>query len=320
VGRHPEVAALVPLVARLLDDQAPQVVRAALTACTTYRSGELILPICRAGLERSLQGMALRALRAMGVRVAGPLTGMLADPRNPRELRSFAARALGRLGGSGATAGLIAGLVADDRKVRGATLKALNYMRRRGEKPSIGRREEAAVIRIEWLDYLALHRLAAALETSASETPTAFVATVVDERLHEAEERLFRALGLRHPIQAVFFAYRGLGTGEPRARAHAIELIDSIVETPERRTLVRLLEAEGRRAKGRIAAAELGRAIPEPEAALVELLDPGDPWLAACAIHALGRGRLAVISRGLRMDLLAHGYGPLDELLGGDAS
>ena len=315
VGRHPEVAALVPLLARLLDDQAPQVVRAALTACTTYRSGELILPICGAGLERRLQGMALRALRAMGVRVVGPLTGMLADPRNPRELRSFAARALGRLGGSEATAGLLAGLVADDRKVRAATLKALNYMRRRGEKPSIGRREEAAVIRIEWLDYLALHRLAAALETPATETPTAFVATVVDERLHEAEERLFRALGLRHPIQAVFFAYRGLGTGEPLARAHAIELVDSVVETPERRTLVRLLEAEGRRDRGRIAAAELGRPIPEPEAALVELLDPGDPWLAACAIHALGRGRLGAISPGLRLDLLAHGYGPLDELM-----
>jgi hypothetical protein len=138
---------------------------------------------------------------------------------------------------------------------------------------------------------------------------------VVNERLWEAEEQLFRALALRHPVQALFFAYRGLITGDAAARTHAIELVDSVVETPERRTLVRLLEAPDRAMRGRIAAQELGRPIPTAAEALGELLDPGDPWLAACAIRAL-EGGAAAVPRGTRQELRAHGYPPLDELLG----
>ena len=178
----------------------------------------------------------------------------------------------------------MAGLVAEDRTVRKATLKALNYMRRRGEKLEIGRQREAAAIAIEWRDYVSLHRLAGALGEPGIETPTSFVATVVAERLRESEEQLFRALALHHPIQSVFFAYRGLITGD-------------------------------RRARGRLAGQEVGRAVPGVDEALHELLDPGDPWLAACAIRALEAGPDG-IRRGLRQELIAHGYAPLTELLG----
>ena len=314
IRRRPEMELLRPLLKRLLADEAPQVVRAALWAGTQHQDPDLVPPIATAGLRRTLHTPALQALQVMGAVAVGPLTGILADPRNGRELRQFVARALGRLGGSAAAEGLIAGIVADDRPVRWATLKALNHMRRRGEKLHIGPERQAAAIRIEWNDYLSLHRLAAALQAPGTDTPTAFVAAVVEERLHEAEERLFRALALRHPIQAVFFAYRGLITEEPAARGHAIELIDSIVETPERRSLVRLLEEENRAARGRIAAAELGRSVPGTDEALRELLNPADPWLAACAIRALD-AEAGSISDGLRADLLAHRYAPLAELL-----
>jgi hypothetical protein len=80
--------------------------------------------------------------------------------------------------------------------------------------------------------------------------------------------------------------------------------------------LVRLLEAPGRVARGRIAAHELARPVPSAHAALRELLDPGDPWLAACAIRALEGGGAAV-PRGMRQELRAHAYPPLDELLVG---
>jgi len=312
IRRRPGAAALRPILEALLEDEAPQVVRAALASCANYRYPELIPAICRAGMQRHLQGAALQALQILRDDAVGPLTGLLADPRNHRSLRTLAARALGRMGGNQAAAGLIAGLVADDRQVRRATLQALNYMRRRGEKLNIGRDAEASAIHIEWRDFLSLHRLAAALEAPSTDSATAFVATVVGERLWQAEEQLFRALALRHPIQAVFFAYRGLITGDGAARAHAIELVDSVVETPERRTLVRLLETDDRLERGRIAAAELGLEIPTAEAALRELLDPGDPWLAACAVRAL---EVAPddLPRGLRQDLVAQDHPALAE-------
>ena len=317
IRRQPEIVELKPVLEDLLGDEAPQVIRAALAAAANHRDGDLVPAICEAGLQRTVQNAAIQALQVMEAESAGPLTGILADPRNRRSKRCFAARAMGRLGGSAAAEGLMAGLVADDRRVRSAALKALNYMRRRGERLHLGRRREAAAIQIEWRDYLSLHRLAAGLGAPGTDSPTAFVATVVSERLREAEERLFRALALRHPIQAVFFAYRGLITQDAAARANAIELVDSIIETPERRILVRLLEANAHAACGRIAAAELDRDVPSTDAALRELLDPGDPWLAACAVRALGPDN-ADLAKGVRQDLLAHGYPPLSELLSSD--
>jgi len=305
---------LRPTLTALLQDDEPHVVRGALAACARFPDPGLVPPICAAGTRRSTEGAALQTLQTLGHNAVGALTGLLAHPANQRALRSFAARALGRVGGADAAAGLIAGLVAEDRKVRRATLQALNYMRRRGEDLEIGREREAAAIAIEWRDYLSLQRVAAALGQPGTASPTAFVATVVGERLWEAEEQLFRALALRHPIQAVFFAYRGLITGDAAARGHAIELADSVLETPQRRTLVRLLETTDRRARGAIAAQELGHPVPSIDEALQELLDPGDPWLAACAIRALGDDPES-IPRGLRQELGAHGYGPLDELL-----
>jgi len=314
IRQRPEIDELRPILAILLRDDTPQVVRAALGASAHFPHPDLVPSICEAGMQRAVQGPALQALQVMGPTAVGALTGLLANPRNRRALRRFAARALGRVGGPDAAGGLIAGLVAEDRAVRKATLKALNYMRRRGEKLEIGRPREAAAIAIEWSDYLSLQRLAGALGEPGTETPTAFVATVVNERLWESEERLFRALALHHPIQSVFFAYRGLITGDRVARAHAIDLIDSVIETPQRRALVHLLETNDRRARGRIAAQESGRDVPSAAEALQELLDPGDPWLAACAICAL-EARPDDLPRGLRQELGAHDYAPLAELL-----
>ncbi len=314
IRQRPRIDELRPILAILLRDEAPQVVRAALAAAGHFSHPDLISPICEAGMRRVLQGPALQALQLMGAAAVGALTGLLANPQNRGALRRFTARALGRVGGPDAAAGLIAGLVAEDRTVRKATLKALNYMLRRGEKLEIGRQREAAAIAIEWRDYLSLQRLAGALGEPGTETPTAFVATVVNERLRESEEQLFRALALHHPIQSVFFAYRGLITGDRVARAHAIDLVDSIVETPQRRALVRLLETNDRLARSHIAAQESGRDVPSAAEALQELLDPGDPWLAACAIQAL-EARPDDLPRGLRQELSAHGYAPLTELL-----
>jgi len=306
--------ALRSTLAALLQDESAHVSRGALAASARFPVPGLVPAICETGTRRSVESAALQALQILGHQAVGALTGVLANPRNSRPRRRFAARALGRIGGADAAAGLIAGLVAEDRKVRLATLKALNYMRRRGEQLEIGRDSEAAAIGIEWRDYLSLHRLAAALGPPGTDSPLAFVATVVSERLREAEEQLFRALALRHPIQAVFFAYRGLITGDGAARGHAIELVDSMIETPQRRTLVRLLETGDRAGRGRIAAQELGRPVPLSDAALQELLAPGDPWLAACAIRALDTGP-AGIRKGVRQELEAHDYAPLKELL-----
>jgi hypothetical protein len=79
--------------------------------------------------------------------------------------------------------------------------------------------------------------------------------------------------------------------------------------------LVHLLEEEDLRARGRMAAAELGLVPPSLDDALRELLNPGDPWVAACALAAIRTERGDPLPEGLRRDLIATGYPPLLQLL-----
>ena len=81
---------------------------------------------------------------------------------------------------------------------------------------------------------------------------------------------------------------------------------------------VRLLEEEDLGARGRLAATELGLVPPSLDDALRELLNPGDPWVAACALAAIRTEQGGPLPEGLRRDLLATGYQPLLELLDAD--
>ncbi|MFQ5743744.1 MAG: hypothetical protein ACE5HV_09175, partial [Acidobacteriota bacterium] len=314
IRARPGIEGLREILTGLLDDEIPDVVRAALATAARHQDVVLVRSICQVGLRRALRTSALQTLLTFGDKAAGALTGILADPRNSRELRQLAARALSRLGGTVAAEALSAGLSADDRAVRWAALKALNHMRRRGQPVDIGHHGEKAVIGMEWKEYLSLHRLAATLQRPGTDSPSAFVAKVVEERLEDAQERLFRALALRHPTQTIFFAYRGLMTGDPAARANAIELIDSTLEGSLRLPLVRLLEEDNPTRRGRIAADELGLTPASEGEALRELINPADPWLAACALAAM-ESTLSPLPRGLLLDLAACDCPALLELL-----
>lgn len=305
---------LSPLLLELLGDDDVEVARTALAAAGAHEPDDRVPSVCRAGLRRTLRTPALRTLVSYGDAAVGPLTGILADPRQPRQARQLAARALGRIGGRSAADGLLAGVPAEDPAARRAALKALNYMRRRGQDFPLTPEAEAAAIDGEWREFLSLHRIAGALEPPGTDDARAFVATVVAERIEQAKERFFRALALRYPIQTVFFAYRGLATEDTAARAHALELLDSTVERPLRLPLVRILEETDPRARARLAATELESRVPTPEAGLRELIAPGDPWLAACALVALDADP-ATLPEGLRQDLRATHYPPLLELL-----
>lgn len=314
IRARPSLHGLHGILSQLLADEDLDVVRAALIAAARHRDPTTVKDICTAGLRRTLRAPALQALRSMGPEAAGALTGILADPRSGRPARRLAARALSRIGGAPAADGLVAGLLADDPAVRGAALKGLNHMRRRGQRVDLGEAATQAVLDMEWTAFLSLHRIAAAVVAPGVSTSAAFVSLVVQERMEGALERLFRALALCHPIQTVFFAYQGLVTGDPGAQANAIELVDSTVEGPMRRPLVEILEESDTEKRGKLAAIELGLPMPEPDEALWELIDPGDPWLAASVLSALGPKALS-LPRGLRQDLLGAGYRPLAELL-----
>jgi AAA family ATP:ADP antiporter len=303
------------VLTRLLQDDDVDVVRSALTAAARPGDTTMVMPVCQAGLRRTLRTPALQVLETIGEAAVGPLTGALADPRNSRPLRQLAARALSRIAGSAAAAGLLAGVAVDDPAVRRASLRGLNHLRRRGQDLELGEDGLREVVRIEWHEFLSLNRILSALGEPATANSRSFMAVVVHERLEQALERLFRALALRHPIQTVFFAYQGLVSGDQVARANALELVDTMVEGPLRRPLVALLEEEDASARGRMAAAELGLVPPSLEEALGELLNPGDPWVAACALAALRTIDAAPLPVGLESDLRATAYKPLVEFL-----
>jgi hypothetical protein len=94
-------------------------------------------------------------------------------------------------------------------------------------------------------------------------------------------ERLFHLLGLCYPERDVLAAYRGLREGDPTLRAHAVELLDNLLEQPLRRQLIDALEEKYGVAEMK---ADPAAAV---QAALRQLANDPDWWVRACTDYIL---------------------------------
>jgi ATP/ADP translocase len=103
----------------------------------------------------------------------------------------------------------------------------------------------------------------------------------LDRSLAGDRERLFRLLGLCYPERDVLAAYRGLREGDRVVRAHAVELLDNLLDQPLRRQVIEALEEKYGAAETRVDPAAAARA------ALRELAEDADWWVRSCTDYIL---------------------------------
>jgi ATP/ADP translocase len=284
------------LLHRLLRDDEPAVVRAALRAAGQTGDRSFVYPLVRALEDETLEGAAREALSSFGGVILGTLHDLLIDDTVSlavrRRLPSLFALRPSRFG----LTLLVRSLRRVPIPVRSAVVRALSKVHRAGHFTIDADAVDEAIER-EIEHYAALGQiLRLHLETSRGDGAPLAPAPLQTLR-EETLERIFRLLGLRYDHSDIYHAYHGITSRDSSLRDSAVEFIDNLVDYSTRRVLLPLLddpEAEQAVQTGRQyfdlqindqqAAREYLDMIEDPR------LDRSRPWTDG-ALEEVGTGR-----------------------------
>ncbi len=286
------------LLARLLEDDAAEVSRAAVDAATTIQSPVLIAPLLRRLALRSERDAVREALVVQGAEALEMAAAWLHAPDTPPRIRRHLPRTISRFSNQRAADILIAML---DSEPEGA----IRYKALRG----LGRlaRETSVALDARFLERILCDNLAESLRmlsmhfviqselaqrSRVPEPSAALLLALLSDKADQARERAFRILQLLEPREDVRGIADALLADDKASHARALEYISTLALDLESKTreLLRLvvdnLEAG---ARAELAAAELGP-IPATEHDVLELLrHSGDGALESVAAYCARR-------------------------------
>lgn len=289
LGADPRAAEILE---PLLDDPHPRVVAAALQSAGLLGCREFYPRIISALRIPQTREAAREALLLQGSRVVGLLAERLLDEAADPVVRRNIPAVLAGIPEQQTVAALFRTAEAPetDELLDYRILKALNKLRARHPELEFDRSAVLQMLMRE-VEAGARYLLArAALEVSANGGPGA---ALLKEALHEAfaerRERVFRWLGLLYPPDEIYRCYLAVVGGDTVPRANALEWLEQTVGHVLFTRLVPVLPERTR----------TPTRPPRLEAALRELWNGGDPWLAGYAIWAAGELGVAGATEGL---------------------
>ena len=265
------------LLHRLLRDEAPSVVRAALRAAGRTTDPSFVHALVRRLGEDAYETAAQQALEAYGATIFGTLYDHLTDESLPlaarRRIPAVCPAHPRRLG----LVLLVRSLRHVPVPVRHAVVRALSKIHKAGSFSFDPDPIDTAIER-DVAHYAALGQI---LRLCGEEGSLPLPPAQVQSLREEALERVFRLLGLRYDQRDIYDAYLGITSPDPALRDSAVEFVDNLVDYSTRRILLPLLDdPEGEQAL------DVGRQyfdleIRTPTAARRYLEAVDDPRLAA---------------------------------------
>jgi hypothetical protein len=178
-----------------------------------------------------------------------------------------------------------------DFRIRMAVLKALNRLRESAPQLSF---EASAIARQIRQESRHCYELNARLHGLGSDLmprgAASLLARTIQARLGEAEERLFRLLGLRYSHQEIYNAYLAFRRRRPGEIAAALDYLDGVVDRETKYVLLPLFDSPQRLAEG--GHHVFGIQAKSAEASVGEMIRSSDAWTAACAMAAAAELKL----------------------------
>jgi len=290
----------------LMTDPEPGVRLAAIRAAGALKAPELIPALVYRLDQRDTRPAAADALAAIGEPVVKVLRRVLGNPGEELAVRLAIPSILARVGDQVGLDALHDVLEESDEGLRTRVFDAIYRFRLRRPhlKFDAGRLRAALRGEIELLYGLA--SLAADLGLAADplqSSPGPQASLLEDALVHRRQRglrRLFRLLACLYPARAVQAAYANLGAPTRRVRAHALELLDNLLEQEHKRLVLPLLDDAQAARREDNAQALFGL---EPRGApqrLRELLAEDDAWLCVCAASEVGRRRTRELTDAVR--------------------
>jgi AAA family ATP:ADP antiporter len=279
-----------------------------LLARATVRQGELeMVPRLLERLPHWEDRETIRgALIALGEPAFTRVATALEDASGPRGLRVHLPQTLGRFGTPAAAAKLLDLVEHEpDGLVRYKALRALGRLVV-DNRVGVDRGRIAACVRTNLVGYFSLLGLRVALGTplrassGAPSTTLRLFTGLLDDKLRQSVERVFRLLKIAHPKEDIHRVYLAcLGTNK-QARANASEFLDALLwrrEEKALRALIRILSDDlSPEAQVNRAATHLGLTPPRSheEAVQVALADADMTIAALAALYANAAGTEAL--------------------------
>jgi len=302
-------------VQTLMGDESPRVRLQAIAAAGAMRSPELIPTLIYKLRERDTARAAQVALAAYGDDVIDALIKVALQPKESLQLRRSVPRVLERIGSRSALDALFSSLLAvNDADVRRELARATGRLRDRLGVVL----DEAAVRKLidrELLRHYELLAMMADLQAVAGDPRRDLLRDALDQRAQRSLDGIFRLLGIIQPQKAIETIWGNLRSTSPVARANAIEVLDNLIESEEKRALLPAVEAayelradEAAAARGLARVVERGQELyplerKKPEQRLLEVINDQDPWLVVCGLHAVTELGLATATEAVTVHL-----------------
>jgi ATP/ADP translocase/HEAT repeat protein len=272
----PEDAKPHDLLLYAISDPDPTVASAAVDTAGRLSRDDLLPYIVEQLGRPRVRGEVRRCLARFGERAVRILVQTMEEENTPAGVRRQIPLLLGDVGTPNAVSSLVVGLEATEPRFREQCIKALHRMRRRDPQgsPLSGRKLESLLLPMADR-YVELQRAEAALEAAkeAGGEPLVWLRDAVENERYRVLNSVFMLMALEYPLQDMSRSWLAMKSGNPREKANAIELLDSLLPRSLKKQLLPLLEASA------------GGGAESPEAVIRELAAGEDPWLAACAIY-----------------------------------
>jgi ATP/ADP translocase/HEAT repeat protein len=277
------------MLAVRLDDPDPVVRRAAFTSLAQAGERESVpLLVGRLAWPRDRADVR-QALVTYGDRIVGTLGDALDDPHVPLAARREIPRVLALIGTQAAAFSLLRGIGHPrDVVLLQRTFWGLTRIRKNDDRIALPEPFARARIHEEVDVYLRILVQGARVADLPEGGARRLLARALAERLTQSRERVFRGLALLYAPRDLLRAHRGLISRNPRIRAQSLEFLDTVLLTADREVVRPLLDQGPEEDRVRRAASRVGLAGAPASAVLRELCASGDPWLRACALHAVG--------------------------------
>lgn len=282
------------LLRRLLRDDVPQVVKAAIKAAGQTNDRSFVHLLVRYLGDDQFENRAREALLSFGSPLLGTLYDYLVDGTIDLQARRRIPSLFAAQPSQLALTLLVQSLQVVSMPVRHAVVRALSKIHKAGDFECDPEVVDAAIER-EIDHYAALGQILR-LTTQSSTDGTDSLIPSSQLRVHRSEtlERIFRLLGLRYNQRDIYDAYLGITSDKPPLQDSAVEFVDNLVDFSTRRYLLPLLEDPNGDQALEVGSTFFDRDIRRAEDARRYLLEADDPRLHAL-VESDGEERISAL-------------------------
>jgi len=279
-----------PYLMKLLQDTDSSIRIRAIKSAGQVRANDFVAILVQNLGDRTYRKTAREALAEYGDTIIDTLAEYLKDQSTAIEIRSGIPRVLSLIGSQCTVEVLLDNLAQDDETLRYQMIKALNKLRATFSNLNFDQRVDEALID-ELKKYFrilaALHKTD--LKNGLDGQSFDLLARVLQERLDDHIDRIFRLLGLCYPPRDIYNAYAATTSTNRSIRANAVEFLDNILSNNLKRILLPIVEELPVEQVLQRANGLLDVSFNNRKEALEDLAKNSDPWLRACALYEIGK-------------------------------